>query len=471
MASKTNPKQTTVKKIIKPIDSKNFKPDNFEFSSVIVNTELGNKWINTTINNDKILLVARGCIIKTFKKLENDKESKITIKKDSSYIKKDKYQAFLGITDQDFIKAIHSYDLSLINCGVERSQELFETEMNADECKEMFKPTLPLHDKYGYAIGGVLNREFSCESKTEDVPDVSDLIVALQKNTVVDVCFWLNKIKLGVGKYSVGLEILKINIISIGTASQYKSNAITVDDYKTGQITLTEREVLDKGAKKCKVLYGEGESAKTLRLKFENITARMFLNKQQGEEKESYSLSIRLSDPAIRKMIENIDEEIFKILLDKSKEYYDTKKTSKLLRSIVKSLLSYSKADQDKIKKGEKPQYEPSLWIKIYHSEEKGFDGKITNIDGKKPINNTEQLIGKDLDITSLEIYSKHVWFGPKGTSINFTLNSCEISFDVPEYDMDYVDSASVNDDNEHTTDSIDEVINCDIEVVNSDNE
>ena len=250
MASKTNPKQTAVKKIIKPIDSKNFKPDNFEFSSVIVNTELGNKWINTTINNDKILLVARGCIIKTFKKLENDKESKITIKKDSSYIKKDKYQAFLGITDQDFIKAIHSYDLSLINFGVERSQELFETEMNADECKEMFKPTLPLHDKYGYAIGGVLNREFSCESKTEDVPDVSDLIVALQKNTVVDVCFWLNKIKLGVGKYSVGLEILKINIISIGTASQYKSNAITVDDYKTGQITLTEREVLDKGAKK-----------------------------------------------------------------------------------------------------------------------------------------------------------------------------------------------------------------------------
>jgi hypothetical protein len=469
MASKTNDnnknvKQSTLKKIIKPIDSKNFKPDNIEFSNVIVNTELGNKWINTTINNDKILLVARGCIVKTFKKLDNDKDSKTTIKKDSSYAKKDKYQAFLGVTDQDFIKAIKSYDDSLINFGVERSQELFETEMNADECGEMFKSTLTFHDKYGYAIGGVLNREFSCESKTEDVPDVSDLIVALEKNTVVDVCFWFNKIKLGVGKYSVGLEILKINIISVGSASQYKSNAIAVDEFQTGKITLTEREVLDKGAKKCKVLYGEGESAKPLRLKFENITARMFLNKQPGEEKESYSLSIRLSDPAIRKMIENIDEEIFKILLEKSKEYYDAKKTSKLLRPIVKSLLSYNKADQDKIKKGEKPQYEPSLWIKIYHSEEKGFDGKITNIDGKKAINNTEQLIGKDLNITNLEIYSKHVWFGPKGTSINFTLNSCEVSFDVPEYDMDNVDTASVSDDEEESTEALDEVVNSDDE-------
>jgi hypothetical protein len=467
MASNNNSKKTTLKKIIKPIDSKNFKPDNIEFSNVIVNTEIGNKWINTTINDDKILLVSRGCIIKTFKKLDNnDKDSKTNIKKDTGYAKKDKYQAFLGVTDQDFIKAIKSYDDSLINFGVERSQELFETEMNADECGEMFKSTLTFHEKYGYAIGCVLNREFSCESKTEDVPDVSDLIVALEKNTVVDVCFWLNKIKLGVGKYSVGLEILKINIISTGTSSQYKSNAISVDEFQTGKITLTEREVLDKGAKKCKVLYGDGESAKLLRLKFENITARMFLNKQPGEEKESYSLSIRLSDPVIRKMIENIDEEIFKILLEKSKEYYDAKKTSKLLRPIVKSLLSYNKADQDKIKKGEKPQYEPSLWIKIYHSEDKGFDGKITNNDGKKAINNTDQLIGKDLEITNLEIYSKHIWFGPKGTSINFTLNTCEISFDVPEYDMDNVDTASVSDDEESTgaTDVLDEVVNSDDE-------
>ena len=58
--NKTNVKQSPLKKIIKPIDSKNFKPDAIEFSNVIVNTELGNKWINTTINNDKILLVGEG---------------------------------------------------------------------------------------------------------------------------------------------------------------------------------------------------------------------------------------------------------------------------------------------------------------------------------------------------------------------------------------------------------------------------
>jgi len=461
--NKTTSKQSSSKKIIKPIDSKNFKPESIEYSAVAVNTELGNKWINTTIANDKILLVARGCVVKTFKKSDNNNDTKSNLKKDS-FVKKDKYQAFLGVTDDDFIKAINKYDEILISNGVTHSQEWFNDDMTEQECREMFKPkTLSLHEKYGYAIGGYLSRDFTCESKTDDVPDVSDLIVALEKNTIVDVCFCLNKIKLGVGKYSVGLEILKINITGVGSASQYKSNAITIDEFQTGKITLTEREVLEKGAKKCKVLYGEADNAKPLRLLFKDITARMFLNKQPGEEKESYSLSIRLSDPAIRKVIETIDEEIFKILLEKSKEYYDAKKTSKLLRPIVKTLMSYNKADQEKIKKGDKPSYDPSLWIKIYHSDEKGFDGKIINIEGKKPINNTDELIGKDLNIASLEIYSKHVWFGPKGTSINFTLNNCEISFDVPVYDMDNVDTSVVSDEEDDKVE--------DVEVENSDDE
>ena len=38
--NKTTVKQSPLKKIIKPIDSKNFKPSAIEFSNVIVNTEL-----------------------------------------------------------------------------------------------------------------------------------------------------------------------------------------------------------------------------------------------------------------------------------------------------------------------------------------------------------------------------------------------------------------------------------------------
>ena len=440
ISKKTEVKQSN-KKIIKPTDPKNVDLNNITFSPVIINSELGNKWVNTEYSGSKFLLVARKSKIISFKLEDNGK-----------------YKIYMGIYDEDFIKAVNNYDDSLINTGVEKSKEWFNDDMTKLECIEMFKPkTLSHNPKYGYSISCYLNKEFNCKSKTEDIPDVSDLTLALQKNNIIDVCFWLKKIKLGVGKYSTGLEITQINIIEIGTESQYKSNAITINEFTAGKISLTEREVLDKGAKKCKVLYGEGESAKPLRLKFENITARIFLNKQPGEDKESYSLSIRLSDPQIRKTIETIDEEIFKILLDKSKDYYDAKKTSKLLRPIVKSLLSYNKDDQKKIKDGEKPTYDPSLWIKIYHSEEKGFDGKIINIDGKKPITNTSGLVGKDLSISSLEIYSKHVWFGPKGTSINFTLNNCEISFDVPDYDMDNADDAVAEESSEDAINSDDD--------------
>ena len=436
---------TRPKKIIKPLKPSEFNPSNVEYSNVIVNTDLGNKWINTTIANENILIVARGCIIKTFKKLDTKDNKKLDTKTS------DKFQVFMGITDKDFIKTITEYDDSLIQYGVKNSKTLFDDEMTETECREMFTPkTLNYHEKYGYAIGCQLSKEFKCDSKTEDVTDTLDLTLALAKNTIVDVCFWLKKIKLGVGKYSAGLEITKINITGLGSTSQYKSNAITPDEFVSGKITLTEREVLEKGAKKCKILYGDGEDAKPLRFKLENIIGRIFENKQPGDEKVSYSLSIRLTNPSIRKMIETIDEEIFKILLEKSKEYYDAKKTSKLLRPIVKSLLSFNKADQEKIKKGEKPTYEPSLWIKIYHSDEKGFDGKIVNTDGNKPMNNTNDLINKDLTISSLEIYSKHIWFGPKGTSINFTLNECGVSFDVPDYDMDNIETTeSVSEDEE----------------------
>ena len=63
------------------------------------------------------------------------------------------------------------------------------------------------------------------KAHTPDVPDVSNLELAFEKNTVVDVCICINKIKLGVGKYSLGFEINQINIKSIGNSEQYESNA------------------------------------------------------------------------------------------------------------------------------------------------------------------------------------------------------------------------------------------------------
>jgi len=173
----------------------------------------------------------------------------------------------------------------------------------------------------------------------------------------------------------------------------------------------------------------------------ENIKARIFKFEKEGAG--AYSMSIRLADPTFRKMVESVDEEVFNLLVANSKEYLGAKKTAKLARPMVKQIYSYNKTDQEKVKKGEKPTYDPSIWLKIYFSDEKGFDGKIINAETGKAIQNTEDLINKDLDITSLDFYSRHIWFGPKGASINFTLGKCSVTYETTEYDMDAIEGGA----------------------------
>ena len=151
--------------------------------------------------DEKLLIVARGCVIKTFKKMELQPGA------NAGKTRRDKFQIFMGLKDEAFIEMVKKYEEVLIQAGVENSKAWLDEKFDEGECRDMLKPIMNHHEKYGYAIGGILGREFTCKSKTDKVPDVSDLLVALTKNTIVDVCFWFNKIKLGAGKYSIGVEI------------------------------------------------------------------------------------------------------------------------------------------------------------------------------------------------------------------------------------------------------------------------
>jgi hypothetical protein len=462
-----NTSKSVQKKVIKPLNASEFETENVRLSNVKINTEIGNKWVDTTYNrtstsDDKLLVVARGCVVKTFKKMDNkDKNGKEFTDKDGKP-RKDKFQIFISLKDDKFIDFVKRYETYILGKAEENSVLWFDEQFNEEECQAMQKPLLSEHEKYGTAIGGILARDFTCKSKTEDVPDVSDLIVALNKGTIIDVCFCFNKIKLGAGKFSIGEEITQINIIGVGTGGDYESNAIKPEDYVAGNISITDIQQHEKGGKFCKVLYDE----KPLRFRLENVIGRIFKFEKDGQI--SYSISIRLADATLRKMIEGLDSEIFDILVAKSavsKDYFGGKKTAKVLKAIVKSLYSYNKTDQEKIKKGEKPSYDPSIWIKIFHNDEKGFDGKITNVETGKPIINTDDIISKDLNISSLEIYSRHIWFGPKGTSINLTLNKCAISYETTEFDMDDIQGSDDTDDSETQEAEVADEVN------NSDNE
>jgi len=459
----SNSAKPAMKKVIKPLNPSEFITDYVKFSNVKNNTEIGTKWVDTTYSktagsDDKMLVVARGCVVKTFKKMDNkDKNGKEYIDKDGKP-RKDKFQIFMGLKDEKFIEMVKSYEEYLLTKANENSVAWFDEQFNDEECSDMLKPLLSEHEKYGTAIGGILGREFTCKSKTDDVPDVSDLIVALAKGTVIDVCFCFNKIKLGAGKYSIGMEITQINIIGVSSGGEYEASGIKPDDYAAGKITLTDIQQHEKGGKFCKILYEE----KPLRFRLENVVGRIFKFEKDGQV--SYSMSIRLTDKTLRKMVESVDQEIFDLLVANSKEYYGAKKTPKLLKAIVKSIYSYNKTDQEKIKKGEKPTYDPSIWIKIFHSDDKGFDGKITNVESGKAIQNTDELINKDLNISLMDTYSRHIWFGPKGTSINFTLNRCAVSYEVTECDMDDIENADGSDAEVAEEEATEEVNNSDDE-------
>jgi hypothetical protein len=455
----SNSTKASTKKVVKPLNPNEFSTEHVKFSNVKNNTEIGTKWVDTTYsktagNDEKMLIVARGCVVKTFKKAENkDKNGKEFTDKDGKP-RKDKFQIFMGLKDDKFVSMVKSYEKFLLTKAQENSIAWFDEQFDEEECHTMLKPLLSEHEKYGAAIGGMLARDFTCKSKTDTVPDVSDLTVALAKGTIIDVCLCFNKIKIGAGKYSIGVEVTQINIIGVATGSDYETFSIKPEEYVAGKVSLTEVQQHEKGGKFCKVMYDE----KQLRFRLDNVVGRIFKFDKDGQV--SYSMSIRLSDVTIRKMVEGLDQEIFDLLVANSKEYFGAKKTPKLLKAVVKSMFSYNKTDQEKIKKGEKPTYDPSIWIKIYHSEEKGFDGKVVNVENSKPILNTEDLVGKDLNIASIEVYSRHIWFGPKGTSINMTLNKCAVSYETTEYDMDDIEGSANEDEIEETQ-----------EVTNSDDE
>jgi len=449
MSAHKSAEQSTKKKIIKPLNPIEFVKENVRFSNVKNNTELGLKWVDTNYErdgvgaDDKLLVVARGCVIKTFGKVEN-KGKEAAPAKDGKP-RKDKFSIFMSLKDNEFIDMINTFESYLEQVGHENAQAWFDNDFTVEECHDMLKSTVSKNDKYGYAIGGTLSRDFTCRSKTEEVSDVSDLNVALTKNNIVDVCFHIHKVKLGAGTYRLGMEITQINVVGVSEGNS-ESYGLKAEEYTAGHITLTPVQTHDKGGKFCKILYEE----RPLRIHLENVKARIF--KFDKDDNVAYSMSIRLSDPTFRKMVESIDEEVFNLLVANSKEYLGAKKTAKLARPMIKQIYSYNKTDQEKVKKGEKPTYDPSIWLKIYFSDTKGFDGKIINAETGKALQNTEDLINKDLDITVLDFYSRHIWFGPKGVSINFTLGKCAVSYETTEYDMDAIEGATAEDDEETET-------------------
>lgn len=424
-------------KVFKPINPSEFEATNVKFSPVKNNTEIRSKWVDTTYEgckDGKFYVTVRGCVIKSFKKKQPN--PKFNDKPSGDKPKKDKYNVWMGIKDTNFMNMVEKYDDYIISKSVENGLAWFGNEITEEECRDLFKSVVSRNEKYGNSLSCDLSREFSWTSKVEEVSNSTPLEEAFTKHSVVDVVLAFNSVKFATDKYNIGLEIVCMNLVGTGGEGSYVSNSLTLDEFQPGKITLTEKVAHEKsqGGRYCKVLYDE----KPLRLRLTDVEGRVFKFEKDGTV--SYSISIRLNDKKLREMVETIDNEVLAILLENSEKYLDGKKKATAISILkknggYKNLCSFSKKDAELIKEKKDPVNPPSLWIKIYFDEEKGFDNKIINADTGKPIGSPVEIINKDVSISEIEVYSRHLWFG-KTYSVNLTLNRASISHNAPVFDM-----------------------------------
>lgn len=436
-------------KSIKPL--KTINTSEIKCGDIKTNPEYGTKWSPITYIDDKqqLLLVAPNCTIKTCNTQDNkDKDNKDNKDKDNKNDKARPPQLFVGINDNQFKDEIKKLEAFIKNYSCHNSEKIFGEQFNEEEVNEMFKQTLLEHEKYGTAIGAKCSYGYNVISKTPAVEVPSDntkWIDILTKSTKCDICFLIKQINVGVGKFSIGIEIKQINITEAPQANaEWMLFVITPDNYDPTKLIILLPEQHPKGGKFAKAQY----DGKTTKFKIANANGRIFKNENPGQE-PSYSISIRLDDPAMLELFKKVDVSIFNHLLSASKDFFGAKKTPKLLSAILKPVVSYNKADQDKIKKGEQPTYAPSIWIKLYNSVEKGFDNKLFDANKKTFINNDNiaEYINKNINLSVVEFYIRQIFSGPKGVSVSFVGNKLFINMEgngEEPYDLDIGDDDAI---------------------------
>ena len=137
MSATKSATQSTKRKSVKPLNPNEFVKESVRYSNLKNNTELGLKWIDINYSrdgagtDDKLLVVARGCIIKAFGKLEN--------KSKDGKPRKDKFSIFMSIKDNEFIDMINTFEHHLEKIGSDNALSWFDNDMTEEECHDMLK--------------------------------------------------------------------------------------------------------------------------------------------------------------------------------------------------------------------------------------------------------------------------------------------------------------------------------------------
>lgn len=379
---------------------------------------------NDGVRMRKFMVCVRNCVLK---KVHTPKTQN------------DGYSLFVSCENTEFVDFVTNLEEKLPSLVEENSADWYDEEYTLEECQSLFGSMLITNDM-GVSFSSPCDRRNFKYNFVVDAPEEHDettpLEDVLKKNYRVDILLELRHIGLGIQNYKIKSYIHQVNVVGL-TSPKGVSTATTVDSFNGELVDITQLEtstnpVTNMPQKTCKISY---DSKPYFNLRMENVSGRMF-RQEDASGKVSYSVALRM-DEDTNSVFSSISNTVFNTLKKKAKEYYGKPMTSAILKKLYSSYPTYGKEDQKLIKAGEQPQYQPTLWLKVYYNPTNGgLNDKFTNGAIDKLITDPDTLCGRDLTFSELTIYNKHIWFGAN-TSTNFTVSNAVVDFEVESYDMD----------------------------------
>lgn len=363
----------------------------------------------------------------------------------------------IGLTNTNLESLIDTkINEKVITDGATFSEKWFGEEKDEEVCRDIYRnPYIPPNDKYKPCVVFTI-KEYSLPELFSNMKDVTEVESVLSRGTIVKLAFTFPCLTIKGNSLRLNGEVFLVKVVK--TAENAGPKSINLSDYSESNLKLGDLIKTDRGGKKTIALYDGGP----LTLKLDDVklvyTKDGILAKKFNEDDaDRYCLNLSLAGD-LQEFYQNLDTRFKKLLFENHMEYYGKKKSLKLIDSGYRSQCYYSKAVLDKIKKGETPEYPPTLTADLPYWDGtarykvfklvKDSDGNVvmeTDSDGNETpktepfTDDFDEFIKNNDKPVSLVLKCRHIWFGSK-TTVKWDVLSVVIDGDVSSSSFKFSD-------------------------------
>lgn len=478
MASLGNKKSSTSKKVaLQPLNvATDFDISKVEFENVkaIVNkatsavSHIVPIKYNDSKTGGKLAVVLRNCQV-------------IKVNKPEDPTSNPSFGLFVAVNDPSYKSFSDQLQAKVHEVAKKKFDEWFPDFVKSDDGDEEEERRQEIQNIQSFMNVSEMNMGLSVNTKFVEIStgskfdhenkDSTDLSEKFPPGTYLDVCFELDRIKLN-GSRRICSQVKRVNATGLGELSSGGGGFhLSTEDYDINKVNITNKIFkYEKGGQYFKVEY----DGKPLKLRLKNISGWLSsnadlpafgdpqkrTNKDLGKTAYTLRLDINDNNKELTKMLDDINNKLLSTL----KKFANPKTPAsdkpdgfKLSNSDVikryRAIFDYSKADKEAKSRGEEPKYGKSMSVKLFYKQD-GKDvreqfgtntGSPKYVDSEtgETIYDPSSYVGR-VNVSSVEMYIRHVWLAADSISTNFTLNKVEFSssngrqtYDMPLDEVD----------------------------------